>query len=197
MYSESQLLKNEIPFVHSFFVEQSVCDGLVDHFNRSRNKNPGYMIDLNGNLKIDKSIKSSTDLSQNISSGEKPISDYRGSLLSGLSGYKKRYPALDENLSHWGIVEDFNIQKYMPGEGYLAWHCERVEPKASLRILAFMTYLNDVKDGGETEWKYLGLSVKPQKGLSVLWSADWMYLHRGITSPTQEKIIATGWFSFI
>ena len=49
---------------------------------------------------------------------------------------------------------------------------------------------------GTTEWQYLGLAVTPVKGLTVIWPTDWMYLHRGVTSPTQNKTIATGWFSF-
>jgi hypothetical protein len=60
-----------------------------------------------------------------------------------------------------------------------------------------MTYLNDVNDDGETEFYYQNLKIKPQKGKTVIWPADWTHTHRGITSPTQEKYIITGWFNFI
>ena len=60
-----------------------------------------------------------------------------------------------------------------------------------------MTYLNDVVDGGETEWYYQNIKIKPVKGLTVIWPTDWTYTHRGLTSPTQTKYIATGWFNFL
>ena len=31
-----------------------------------------------------------------------------------------------------------------------------------------MTYLNDIKDGGETEFYYQKLKVKPEKGLTLI-----------------------------
>jgi hypothetical protein len=64
------------------------------------------------------------------------------------------------------------------------------------RHLVFMTYLNDVTDGGETEFFYQKLKVKPEKGLTLIWGADWTFTHRGITSPTQTKYIVTGWFNY-
>ena len=41
------------------------------------------------------------------------------------------------------------------------------------------------------------IKIKPKKGLSVIWPADFTYTHRGIPSPTQEKYIATGWFHMV
>jgi len=32
------------------------------------------------------------------------------------------------------------------------------------RTLVWMTYLNDVEDGGETEFPMFGLKVRPQRG---------------------------------
>ena len=60
-----------------------------------------------------------------------------------------------------------------------------------------MTYLNDVTDDGETEFYYQKIKVKPQKGLTLIWPADWTHTHRGNTSKTQDKYIITGWYSFI
>ena len=60
-----------------------------------------------------------------------------------------------------------------------------------------MTYLNDVSDGGETEFYYQKLKVKPETGLTLIWGSDWTFMHRGITSKTQTKYIATGWLDYI
>ena len=94
------------------------------------------------------------------------------------------------------LREAFNIQHYAPHEGFLGWHCERSTSQTNQRALVFMTYLNDVTDGGETEYYFQKLKVKPVKGKMVVWPTDFTHLHRGITSPTQEKYIATGWYNF-
>ena len=59
-----------------------------------------------------------------------------------------------------------------------------------------MTYLNDIEDGGETEFLYQKIKVKPRKGLTLIWPVDWTHTHRGIVSPSQEKTIITGWYEF-
>ena len=47
-----------------------------------------------------------------------------------------------------------------------------------------------------TEFQYQKLKVKPVKGKMVIWPTDFTHFHRGITSPTQDKYIATGWLNF-
>jgi hypothetical protein len=65
------------------------------------------------------------------------------------------------------------------------------------RHLVFMTYLNDVEEGGETEWFHQNLRIKPEKGLTVIWPSDWTFTHRGLPSTIQDKYIITGWFNYI
>ena len=99
-------------------------------------------------------------------------------------------------LTHWNfdIDEVYNIQHYEKGEGFYSYHCERMSqmPPQILRSLVFMTYLNDVEDGG-TEFLYQKCEVKARKGLTLIWPADWTHTHKGIISQTKEKTIITGW----
>lgn len=178
-------------------IDEKICDGLIDYHKKSIYKGPG-VVGVNGQsgLQVSGYRKISTDVSTSIHDTDERISAYREQLFDGLGAYKKRYPALTSNVWFWGVNEPFNIQHYEPKQGYLTWHCERGRPESNNRLLVFMTYLNDVSDGGQTEWEYLGLSVTPVKGLTIVWPPDWMYLHRGVTSQTQSKTIATGWFSF-
>jgi hypothetical protein len=41
-----------------------------------------------------------------------------------------------------------------------------------------MTYLNAVEDGGGTEFFHQNLVVQPRKGLTLVWPADWTFMHR-------------------
>ena len=64
-------------------------------------------------------------------------------------------------------------QKYDAGTGnYNYWHCE-VFPMAPHneqlhRTLLFMFYLNDVTEGGETDFYYQGKSIQPKTGRMVI-----------------------------
>jgi len=62
------------------------------------------------------------------------------------------------------------------------------------RLFAFMTYLNDVPDGG-TEFLYQNMTVRAEKGLTLIWPSAWTHMHRGRVSNTKEKYIITGWYS--
>ena len=59
-----------------------------------------------------------------------------------------------------------------------------------------MTYLNDISDRGGTAFFHQKLEVQPEKGLTLIWPADWTHTHRGVVSMTEEKYIITGWCVF-
>jgi hypothetical protein len=54
--------------------------------------------------------------------------------------------------------------------------------------------LNNVDDGG-TQFFHQGLTIKAEKGLTLIWPADWTFVHRGQVSNTKEKWIITGWYN--
>jgi len=94
----------------------------------------------------------------------------------------------------YDIPEPFNIQHYKKGQGFYQWHYERMSNVETnwRRSLVFMTYLNDVEDGG-TEFLNQECEVRARKNLTLIWPADWTHTHRGVISQTKEKTIITGW----
>tara|TARA_R110001599_G_scaffold128485_1_gene302233 strand:+ start:208 stop:804 length:597 start_codon:yes stop_codon:yes gene_type:complete len=93
-------------------------------------------------------------------------------------------------------VDNSVLIKYEPGGAHHAWHCERGSYVNSDRVLTWMIYLNDVTDEGGTAFYYQDHVESAQQGKLVMWSSEWMHLHKGVISPTQEKYIMTGWFEF-
>jgi hypothetical protein len=88
------------------------------------------------------------------------------------------------------------IQKTLPTEGYHVWHIEHGkgfdnEPRA----FAFSIYLNNVDEGGETEFLHFSKRVKPKTGRIVIWPAAFPYLHRGNPPLSGEKYILTSWMT--
>jgi hypothetical protein len=90
-------------------------------------------------------------------------------------------------------VSDFKIQKSMPGEGYNAFHFETDMLRDSRRTLVFLLYLNDVEEGGETEFRYLKVRYKPKSNRLILFPAGFTHTHRGLPPLSNDKYIATGW----
>jgi hypothetical protein len=110
--------------------------------------------------------------------------------------YKKLYPHSYQGMQVWGWTPP-RIQRYDPNKAYRDLHCENNgQSMYRNRHLAFMTYLNDVTDGGGTEFVQQGLTTKAEKGLTLIWPAAWTHMHRGIVSPTEVKYIITGWLCF-
>ena len=59
-----------------------------------------------------------------------------------------------------------------------------------------MTYLNDVEDGGRTRFPNYGLEVKPERGKTLIWPAEWTHSHTGNVVDSGTKYIITGWMHF-
>tara|TARA_R100001244_G_scaffold104482_1_gene77463 strand:+ start:54 stop:647 length:594 start_codon:yes stop_codon:yes gene_type:complete len=86
------------------------------------------------------------------------------------------------------------IQKTLPTEGYHVWHIEHGKGYLNeARAFAFTVYLNDIEDGGETEFLHFSKRVKPKAGRIVIWPAAFPYLHRGNPPLSGEKYILTSW----
>jgi|SRR5210317_2232930 hypothetical protein len=86
------------------------------------------------------------------------------------------------------------IQKTLPTEGYHVWHIEHGRGfDLTTRAFVFSIYLNDVEEGGETEFLHFSRRVKPKTGRIVIWPAGFPYLHRGNPPLSGEKYIVTSW----
>ena len=107
--------------------------------------------------------------------------------------YVKNTGALDA----YGVPFHFTnlkIQKTLPTEGFHTWHIEHGkgfdnEPRA----FVFSIYLNDIEEGGETEFLNFSKRVKPKTGRIVIWPAGFPYVHRGNPPLAGEKYILTSW----
>ena len=109
--------------------------------------------------------------------------------------YKKQWPFLEKmpNLE----IGKFNLQKYRTGDHFNSVHTERASINTTHRVLAWMTYLNDVEEGGETSFSHFGLSIRPEKGKTLIWPADWSHAHSGHSVTQGLKYIITGWIQFV
>ena len=140
-------------------------------------------------------VKHSWDSSVN--SNPALLSRYRDHLQECVNLYIQQYPWCN-NYSAFDPEFPIMLQHYPPGGGFKIWHTERVSRGFdSARHLVFMTYLTTVSEGGGTEFLHQNITVDAVCGRTIIWPADWTFTHRGIVAPQEEKIIVTGWLSFI
>jgi hypothetical protein len=108
--------------------------------------------------------------------------------------YEQEYSALKDSGRHANYA--FKVQKTKIGGGYHVWHYESSNREVSNRLLTWILYLNDVHEGGETEFLYQSMRVKPEQGTLVIWPASFTHTHRGNPPLSNEKYIVTGWTEF-
>ena len=113
-------------------------------------------------------------------------------LKSCMSHYIDQYSAL----AKIGYMStDIKFQRTKPGGGYHIWHYENGSYFYAQRAIVWMIYLNDVEDGGETEFLYQKRRIKPTQGTVVLWPSGFTHTHRGgLLCGDKDKYILTGWY---
>ena len=196
MKSTHKYKKYDLPkhsFIQGWYIPEETCNGLVKYFDKNRDKAESGVSLYEGKVTPDKTIKDSLDLSLGSNNFEKGVFEYRFHLQEVLNLYVKEYPEINR-LERFN-VEDVNIQWYPGKGGFKTWHYERGAKENMERVLVFMTYLNNVKDGG-THFKYQDITTPAIKGLTIIWPPDWTHTHKGQISH-DKKIIATGWFRLI
>ena len=170
-----------------WYIPENICDNVIKYFEENKDKQASGL--SGGKLDLDK--KDSLDIEIKPNS---VLTEYEVALFDVMKEYRKKYDNL-HNQSSYSLNSNWNIQYYKPNGGFKKWHCENSYGNESVksRILAFMTYLNDVDDGG-TDFLYQNLTSPAKKGLTLIWPAYWTHTHKGQISKINEKYIATGWF---
>jgi len=173
----------------------TLCQDIIDFFEQHRSlQKPGRSArGLNYN------VKKSTDITikprELHNSSHNVLSLYMNELLICYHDYLEQWPFLKNMLDPIDIGE-FNIQRYDSGGHFARVHSERTNLEHAHRVLVWMTYLNDVNDGGETNFTHYGFDVKPEQGKTLIWPAEWTHAHSGKAVTTGRKYIITGWMHF-
>jgi len=100
-------------------------------------------------------------------------------------------------------LDAINMQKYNKGKGgYHHWHSEHyphpTDPgqKSLHRVLLWLIYLNDVEEGGETEFFYQNAQVKPTQGSIVVAPCGFTHTHRGSIPVSSDKYVLASWMMY-
>lgn len=186
-------------FISGWYMEDtSLCDDLIETWKNSDQKRIGTMGGPSGVPEINLAKKNSVDVSFPIVKSNPLSQKYYIHLNDVLYNYSQQYRFVNQ-MARMDIIQAPNIQYYPKGGGFHHWHCERsnAQMPGVTRNLVYMTYLNDIEEGGETEFYFQKLKVKPEKGLTLIWGVDWTFTHHGLPAPNEEKYIITGWLNYV
>ena len=172
-----------------------VCDDIVAFFETHPAKQrPGATA---GGENTD--VKNSTDIivhpAQLSEPGFEPVAAYIVRLFDCYRDYLDQWPFL-KTVAPRLDIPSFNIQRYSPGGHFRHVHTERASLASLHRIFAWMTYLNDVDDGGSTYFPHFDLDIRPEAGKTLIWTAEWTHAHAGQVLNSGVKYIITGWMHF-
>ena len=172
-----------------------LCNEITSFFERNKNLQKTGVSGQGINLKI----KKTTDIYINPDNLKKPqfqiLQKYINELHKCFLDYKNQWTFLKSMLKTV-YVPGFNIQKYSPGGHYASVHSERTSLETLHRLFAWMTYLNDVSDGGYTNFSHYDIKIKPKIGKTLIWPAEWTHAHSGEILKSGTKYIVTGWIHF-
>ena len=168
---ETSNSSNTPNFIGSWILkDKEMCDEIVNFFEANPSDQGAGCIGGG----VDESQKKTTDIpikpKQLEQEKYKIFNTYINNVVNCFNDYKEQWPFL--NTIKGMEIGTFNLQKYSPGGHFSAVHTERACSSTMHRVLAFMTYLNDVEEGGETSFHYYDINVKPKKGKTIIWRSE-------------------------
>lgn len=169
------------------------CQKVISRFDLDHRSLPGVVGDQG--VRLD--IKQSLDLRISAHEDWKEYDDvFFKTLLKYLPSFQSSW--VYENFEETGSNYDqgFQIQKTETDQIGYKWHndfyIEMCNGCPSYRYITYIFYMNDVQEGGETEF-WEGTKIKPKTGRLLLFSSDWHHIHRGLPPISNTKYIVTGW----
>lgn len=186
-----ELAPNSFIFEIANALSTDRCEEMIQRFEQASAEQ--YAGRIGQTVTENQDIKRSTDLVVSGKDHWRDIDNYLfKSLAIALREFKRIYPYFNGPFKDMGYA----IQRTYPGEFY-HWHIDGGSHEFSQRQLVALWYLNDVAGpGGETEFKFQNLKVKPEQGKLLLFPPFWTHEHRGVTLEQGVKYIATTWVVF-
>ena len=173
----------------------SICGDIVNYFEAHPDLQRAGAAAGGTNTDVKKStdiIVHPVDIPQ---PGNEAFQAYIDALFDCYTDYLTQWPFIGTFLPRIDIGS-FNIQRYRPGGHFQRIHTERASLSSLHRVFAWMTYLNDVDDGGATYFPHYDMAIRPEAGKTLIWPAEWTHAHAGQVVNSGVKYIVTGWMHF-
>ena len=180
-----------IDIIHAFENESIKYEGKTSGgVNKNVKDTLDFSIPLNTNIKNEKWSKIRSLLDKELQYNIKKYVNKLDSFMENKEELTKYQTFSSNNVS----FEVMQIQKYAKLQGkYINHQDSNIEwTNKKHRVVTYLWYLNDIEEGGETEF-WSSYRIKPEAGKLVFFPATWTYPHRGMIPISHDKYIITGW----
>lgn len=93
--------------------------------------------------------------------------------------------------------EELRMKRYWPdGQDEFPEHVDVGDHASARRFLAALLYLNDVADGGATEFPLWGQQIQPRAGSVVVFPPLWPWLHAGRPPVSGAKYVVSTYLHY-
>ena len=193
----STLAQNLSPnFIGSWMIKpSSLCDDLIGYFESNQEKQRKGVTSNGLNTEKKDTLDIVISPKDILLPGNEIFTQYFEKLFECHRDYISQWPFI-KNMSQKYEIGSFVLLRYLPGQHFKKIHTERSGIGNLHRVFVFMTYLNDVQEGGSTYFSHYDLEIKPKKGLTLIWPAEWTHSHRGNVLKAGLKYIVSGWINF-
>ena len=189
---------SDLIYIRHNVLDKEFCNSIIEKFNADDRKHTGLIGDghINEDIKksLDLNISKYDDWSEEDKVFEKSFSDNIKLYIDYLQNFTKSCEDYDINLPSLDFRDrGYLVRVYNKGEGYFNWHDDFAFYKdCGFRLLTLIWYLNNVEEGGQTEF-IDGTIIKPKRGSLLIFPTSWYLAHRGKMPISNKKYIVTGW----
>lgn len=94
--------------------------------------------------------------------------------------------------------EEYRLKMYQNnGHDQFKDHVDVGDYNSARRFLVCFLYLNDVKEGGETNFPKLNYRVSPKCGRILVFPATWQWRHAGLAPKSNKKYIIGTYLHYV
>ncbi len=184
--------------VYENLIPLDVCKSIIEEFDRFYSMNRVHAGSTSSG--INRTVKNSIDANfiANNSAAAYLSEEVFPLMQQAYDDYLYQHPILANSVAPHDM-SGFQVQKYEGiGSGYHAFHIEAGSKETSDRVVTWLLYLNDVAEGGETEFLNQKLRLKPLAGTLVYFPTGYTHPHRGNPVISNDvKYVATGWLTYV
>ena len=117
-----------------------------------------------------------------------------GAMNKTIERYDENLSGMISRLTPW-VFNQVDIIKYNKGTGIYRTHVDDDGRKEIDRIFSTVLYLNDVVDGGETQFPLQDRVVEPRRGRMVVFPSNYAFPHKACVPESNDKYVLVAWGS--
>jgi hypothetical protein len=192
-----------------FEIENSLskeeCDKIIRFFEEKKERQYEGIVGSHFKTRVDKTVKLTMDMAlHSCNDFQETVNLLLYKVHEGLNKYIENidpefniyfFDRIFTNVTYNSLL----IHKYFKNQGHFYYHndfsidhVEENRDKYKFRILNYLFYLNDVDEGGETEF-FSNTTVKPTCGKLLFFPSEWFYPHKGCIPISNDKYVIAGW----